>query len=70
MADRKPMLGPSPERPELDSLLERARVAPVSEEQLEEQRISFAYGNAPVSSERITKETIRSASKTIRMGHI
>jgi hypothetical protein len=59
--------GPAPEHPELDRLLEETRGVKLTEAQLEEQRISFAYGNAPVSSELITKDTVRAASKSIRL---
>jgi hypothetical protein len=67
MADRKPLLGESPARPELDRLLEIARTIVVSDEQLMEQRVSFAYGNAPEDS-GITKESVRRASNSIRVG--
>jgi hypothetical protein len=64
MAERKPVLGPAPQHPELDRLLEQTRAITVSEADLQEQRISFAYGNAPQAS-RITKESVRDASKSI-----
>lgn len=66
MAERKPVLGPAPEHPELDRLLEETRTIAVSEADLQEQRISFAYGNAPQAS-RITKESVRDASRSIRI---
>jgi predicted GNAT superfamily acetyltransferase len=69
MAQRKSLLNPAPERPELDRLLKLAMEHPVTEEQLEEQRVSFAYGNAPFSADRITKETVRAASKSVRIVH-
>ena len=68
MADRKPILGDSPPRPELDRLFEDAKRTGVSDADLAEQRISFAYGNAPANSE-ITKESVREASRTVRMVH-
>ena len=68
MAARKSVLGPAPERPELERLLEQARTVSLSDEQLEEQRVSFAYGNAPASA-RITKDSVRDASKSIRIWH-
>ena len=68
MVDRKPLLGEAPVRPELDRLLEAARGTVVTDEQLQEQRISFAYGNAPEGSS-ITKESAREASKSIRICH-
>jgi len=66
MAIRKSALKEAPARPELDRLLEQARRSGVTNEQLLEQRISFAYGNAPESS-GITKETARSAANSILM---
>lgn len=68
MADRKPILGESPPRPELDRLFEAARTTGVTDEDLQEQRISFAYGNAPENS-GITKASVREASRTIRLIH-
>jgi len=65
MADRKQFENvPTPD-PELIRLLEAARGKPVSEDELQEQRISFAFGNAPFGSERITKESVRESSKRI-----
>jgi hypothetical protein len=64
MAARKSLLGPPPSHPELEQLLERARSVPITEEQLEEQRVSFAFGNAPEAS-RISKQSIRDASRSI-----
>jgi hypothetical protein len=66
MAARKPLIGPTPNHPELDKLLEHARAAPATDEQLREQRISFAYGNAPESAP-ITKESLRKASQSLRL---
>ena len=64
MAERQPVMGPAPAHPELDRLLEQTRTLKVTEADLLEQRISFAYGNAPQSS-NITKESVRDASKSI-----
>ncbi|MEA2833087.1 MAG: hypothetical protein QOG66_1289 [Methylobacteriaceae bacterium] len=66
MAERKSLLGDTPPRPELDRLFEAARTTVVSEDELKEQRISFAYGNAPESS-GITKQAVREASETMRI---
>ena len=66
MADRKQFQNVRAPDPELMELLNSARNKPVTEEELQEQRISFAYGNAPASS-RITKESVRQASKRIRL---
>jgi len=65
MVARKSVPGPTPEHPELDRLLEEARKNPATEDVLREQRISFAFGNAPVNS-KITKESIRKASTSYR----
>jgi hypothetical protein len=53
-------------KPELQRLLEKARGGEVSEEDLHEQRISFAFGNAP-DSKLITKDSVRFASEHIRL---
>jgi hypothetical protein len=68
MAERKSVLKPAPQRPELQRLLAASIAAGVTEEQLQEQRVSFAYGNAPVGS-RITKDSAQLASKNIKIAH-
>jgi hypothetical protein len=65
MVERKAALRRAPERPELQERLERAKTIVVTEEQLREQRVSFAYGNAPKGS-RVTKASVDAASKRIR----
>ncbi|MGA7158791.1 MAG: hypothetical protein WBY53_18240 [Acidobacteriaceae bacterium] len=62
MADRKQFLNVEPADPELLRLLDDAKNAPVTEEQLREQRISFAFGNA-MGSDTTTKESVRMASQ-------
>ena len=52
--------------PELQKALDEARLKPVTEEELHEQRISFAFGNA-MEEERITKESVREASLNIML---
>lgn len=66
MAERKSALKRAPDRPELRERLERAKTVVVTEEELQEQRASFAYGNAPKGS-RITKESALRATKHIRI---
>ena len=66
MAARKPFFGPTPNHPELDKLLEQARSIDITDDQLREQRVSFAYGNAPQNA-KITKESVREASKSFRI---
>lgn len=68
MADRKTFIGPPPEHPELDQVLESVRGRPITEDQLQEQRVSFAYGNAP-SGSKITKDSVRTASRSTRIAH-
>ena len=66
MADRKQFLKPVALDPELAKLLQRAKQKVVSDKELREQRISFAYGNAPQSLQT-TKKRIRHVSKRIRL---
>lgn len=66
MADRKQFAGDAPADAELLELMNRTRKTPVSEEDLREQRISFAYGNA-LENEGITKESVRQTSMHIRL---
>jgi hypothetical protein len=66
MADRKQFENVSAPDPELMRLLEASRNKPITEDELREQRISFAFGNAPDSA-LITKDSVRLASKHIRL---
>jgi hypothetical protein len=66
MADRKQFQNVTEPDPELMRLLEASRNRPVTEGELHEQRISFAFGNAP-DSELITKESVRLASENIKL---
>ena len=66
MAARKSVLKSAPPRPELSKRLAASIAAGVSNEQLREQRVSFAYGNAPEGS-RITKDSARRASEHPRI---
>lgn len=66
MAERKSALNRAPERPELSKLLERARTIRLSDEELQEQRASFIYGNAPADS-RITRESAVLAAQRLRV---
>lgn len=51
---------------ELLDLLRQAKGREVSEDELHEQRVSFAYGNA-MSFDKITKETVRRTSRNIKL---
>ncbi len=66
MADRKQFQNVTAPDPELVRLLNESKRQPVSEEELHEQRISFAYGNAP-DSQLITKDSVRRASRHIKL---
>jgi hypothetical protein len=66
MADRKQFLNVAPADEELLRMLEATRDVPVTEEQLREQRISFAFGNA-MGSDLITKESVRRTSRNLRL---
>jgi hypothetical protein len=67
MADRKQFLGNLKVNPELKKVLETSRSKQVTEDELQEQRISFAFGNAPASAENITKDSVRQTSKRVRL---
>lgn len=66
MAARKQFLGVKEANPRLTALLQQAKGQVVSEEELHEQRVSFAFGNAP-ESDLITKDSVRAASRSIRL---
>jgi hypothetical protein len=67
MADRKQFYGEIKADPELLKVLEASRQTPVTEVELREQRISFAFGNAPADAKNITKDSVRRASEHIRL---
>jgi hypothetical protein len=68
MADRQQFFGNLTPDPELKKILDESRKISVTEDELREQRISFAFGNAPQGSEgRITKDSVRLASEHIRL---
>jgi hypothetical protein len=67
MADRKQFLGDIKPDPELLKALEAASNKAVTEEELREQRVSFAFGNAPAAATNITKDSVRLTSENIRL---
>jgi hypothetical protein len=67
MADRKQFLGNITVNPDLKRVLETSRNKQVTEDELQEQRISFAFGNAPASAQNITKDSVRQTSKKVRL---
>lgn len=66
MAIRKPMMGPRPEREELDRKIQEALKTPLTDDQFEIQKASFAFGNAP-DSKFITKDSVRKAIHSFRL---
>jgi len=66
MPDRKQFRGLRPADPELMRLLEQSKDIVVTEEMLREQRVSFAFGNLPHSRD-VTKESVREASRSMRL---
>lgn len=66
MSERRFVLHPENAHPELDRLLAQDRCVGITDEQLAEQRVSFAYGNA-LDAARITKESVRAATKRVRL---
>ncbi len=64
MSDRKQFITSSPIRDDLKVALEKTKDVVVSDEQLREQRISFAYGNAPASSHS-TKDEVKKAATSM-----
>lgn len=66
MPARKPMMGPTPDREELSQLVEESLKEPMTDEQFEIQKASFAFGNAP-DSEYITKDSVRNAINSFRI---
>ena len=51
---------------ELQELLEAAKKIEMSPEQKEEQRRSFAYGNANIENPRVTRETVDKAADALK----
>jgi len=66
MAARKPYLKTSDVNVKLKEKLEAIRDVVVSDEDLREQRVSFAFGNA-MGIDDITKESVRTTSDKMRI---
>ena len=66
MANRKQFLGVVEASAQLTQMLSAGQDRPVSDEELREQRISFAFGNS-LNSSRITKDSVRRASESVRL---
>jgi len=66
MADRMQFLNVETADAELVKLLEATRDVVVSDEQLREQRVSFAFGNSPLSQD-IERDSVVRASESMRL---
>lgn len=53
---------------ELDALLEEARNRPFSEAEREEQRRSFAFGNANIENPDVTREIVDAVAEAMKNG--
>jgi Fic family protein len=51
---------------ELEQLLDAAKNLPFSEEEKEEQRRSFAYGNTKIENPRITREMVDQEAEALK----
>jgi hypothetical protein len=66
MALRKQAFKRSAVRDDLQKLLAESRAKPVTEDELHEQRVSFAFGNA-MEMEHVTKQSVRETAQKIRL---
>jgi hypothetical protein len=66
MADRKQFIGVVGADEALLRLLRDTVDRVVSDDELREQRVSFAFGNS-LNSERITKDSVRQTSQSARL---
>ena len=66
MADRKQFIAEATANPVLLELLQKVAGRVVSEDELREQRVSFAFGNA-MNIEGVTKESVRDSSTHLRL---
>jgi hypothetical protein len=65
MALRKQFQSNLKPRPELQRLLAANANRDVTDEELRDQRVSFAFGNAPADAANITKASFKSASESV-----
>lgn len=66
MAARKQFLGVDVADTSITDLMKTRRERPTTDEELREQRISYAFGNA-LTTEGITKDSVRAASNSFRL---
>jgi hypothetical protein len=53
---------------DLQQLIEAAKKVDMTPAQLEEQRRSFAFGNANIENQRVTRETVAKAAELLNRG--
>ncbi|MBI2676621.1 MAG: hypothetical protein HYX21_01530 [Candidatus Yanofskybacteria bacterium] len=51
---------------DLERLIERVKNIKMTEEELEEQRISWAYGNLKLSRPNLTRQEVKEAARRLR----
>lgn len=51
----------------LEKLLEAAKKVHMTKSQQEEQRESFAYGNAHIENQLVTRETVKQQAKLLKV---
>ncbi len=51
----------------LEKLLEAAKKVQMTESQQEEQRESFAYGNAHIENQFVTRETVKQQAELLKV---
>jgi hypothetical protein len=66
MAARKQFLGAGKADSELLKLMATRIAQPTTEEELKEQRISYAFGNA-MHVESVTKDSVRRTSQSVKL---
>ena len=52
---------------ELEQLVSRAKKRPLSAQEKEQQRRSFAYGNTHFENEEISRETVDAAAESLKL---
>lgn len=53
---------------DLQQLIDAAKKVDMTPAQLEEQRRSFAFGNANIENQRVTRETVAKAAELLNRG--
>lgn len=66
MALRKQTAQRTEVRSDLKEMIKKTKLKRVTEDELHEQRISFAFGNA-MSNEKITKDSVRTTAQRVRL---